>query len=118
LPTVIIDRPRLYDIFDILLDNALHYRKPDSILKIHIYGESKGKRVRYYVEDNGIGIPAEYRERVFLVFERLQVNGNQDSTGIGLAIVRRIVESRGGSVSLNETNGGGTTVIFDLPIEI
>ncbi|MDD5228047.1 MAG: CHASE domain-containing protein [Methylococcales bacterium] len=117
LPSVMIDRPRLYDIFDILLDNALHYRKPDNILKIHIYGEFKEKRVHYYVEDNGIGIPAEYRERVFLVFERLQVNDNQDSTGIGLAIVRRIIESCGGSVSLKETNGGGTTVIFDLPVD-
>ncbi len=115
LPTVTIDRPRLYDIFDILLDNALRYRVPNRIPKIRIYGELKGKRIRYYVEDNGVGIPTQYRERVFLVFERLQVNDNQESTGIGLAIVRRVIESCGGSVSLKETNGGGTTVVFDLP---
>lgn len=115
LPSVTIDRPRLYDIFNILLDNALRYRASDRIPQIRIYGEYRGKRIRYYVEDNGIGIPAEYRERVFLVFERLQVNGSQESTGIGLAIVRRIVESCGGSVNIRETNGGGTTVVFDLP---
>jgi PAS domain S-box-containing protein len=117
LPAVTIDRPRLYDIFNILLDNALHYYQPDSLPKIHIHGELKNGRVFYYVEDKGIGIPSEYRERVFLVFERLQVNKNQESTGIGLAIVRRIIESCGGTVYLTETKGGGTTVIFDLPAE-
>jgi signal transduction histidine kinase len=98
-----------------LLDNALHYPRLDTPPKIRIYGENHGQRIRYYVEDNGIGIPAEYRERVFLVFERLQVNDNQTSTGIGLAIVRRILESCDGTVTLIETAGGGTTVVFDLP---
>lgn len=115
LPVVMMDRPRLYDIFNILIKNALHYRRLDSPLKIHIYGENFGQRIRYYVEDNGNGIPTEYRERVFLVFERLQVNDDQTSTGIGLAIVRRILESCDGSVTLQETAGGGTTVVFDLP---
>jgi ABC-type amino acid transport substrate-binding protein len=115
LPVVRMDSPRLYDIFNILLDNALRYCRTDCIPKIRIHGELKNGRVYYYFEDSGIGIPAEYRERVFLVFERLQVNENQESTGIGLAIVRRIVESCDGSVSLQETTGGGTTVIFDLP---
>ncbi len=118
LPMVTIDRPRLYDIFNILLDNALHYRQLNHILNIRIYGEPKGKYVRYYVADNGIGIPAEYRKRVFLVFERLQVNDDQESTGIGLAIVQRILESFDSSVFLKETTGGGTTVVFDLPAGI
>lgn len=115
LPSVMIDRPRLYDIFNVLLENALRYRKPESVPVIHIHGEKKKDRVYYYVTDNGVGIPAQYRERVFLVFERLQVIENQNSTGIGLAIVRRIVESCNGSASLSETVGGGITVIFDLP---
>lgn len=115
LPAVMIDRPRLYDIFNILIDNALHYRRLDTPPKIRIYGENHGQRIRYYVEDNGIGIPVEYRERVFLVFERLQVNNDQSSTGVGLAIVRRILESCDGTVSLQETAVNGTTVVFDLP---
>jgi light-regulated signal transduction histidine kinase (bacteriophytochrome) len=113
--SAVIDRPRLYDIFNILLDNALHYCRPDRIPEIHIYAKKRGQRIYYYIEDNGIGIPVEYRERVFLVFERLQVNKNQNSTGIGLSIVRRIVESCNGSVNLTESPNGGTTVIFDLP---
>ncbi len=112
---VYIDRPRLKDIFSILLDNALHYCHPNLTPHIRINGELKAGRVICSVADNGIGIPAEYRQRVFGVFERLQVQDNQNSTGIGLAIVRRIVESCGGSIALQETPGGGTTVVFDLP---
>jgi signal transduction histidine kinase len=115
LPAVHIDPPRLYDIFNILLDNALHYRHPERALHIHISAECKTGRVYYRIVDNGIGIPDDCRERVFLVFERLQVNSNPESTGIGLAIVKRIVNSCGGTVTLGETPDGGTTVLFDLP---
>jgi PAS domain S-box-containing protein len=115
IPSACIDRPRLKDIFSILLDNALSYRHPKLAPHIRISGEWQTGRVIYRVADNGVGIPAEYRERVFGVFERLQVHEDQNSTGIGLAIVRRIIESCGGSVTLQETPGGGTTVLFDLP---
>ncbi|MGZ5008563.1 MAG: CHASE domain-containing protein [Methylobacter sp.] len=112
---VYFDLPRLKDIFSILLDNALSYRHPERVPHIRIRSESKAGRALYSVADNGIGIPAEYQERVFGVFERLQVNDEQNSTGIGLSIVRRIIESSGGSVILQDTLGGGTTVLFDLP---
>ncbi len=115
LPSVHLDQPRLYDIFNILLDNALHYRHPERTLHIEISGEAKEGRAYYRIADNGIGIPANCRERVFLVFERLQTNDNPESTGIGLAIVQRIIKSCHGSVSLDETPNGGTTVLFDLP---
>ncbi|MFU8788777.1 MAG: CHASE domain-containing protein [Methylobacter sp.] len=110
-----IDRPRLKDIFSILLDNALQYRHADHPLRIRISSELKAGRVVYRFADNGIGIPEEYWERVFGVFERLQVQSDQNSTGIGLAIVRRIVESCDGSATVQETPGGGVTVVFDLP---
>jgi ABC-type amino acid transport substrate-binding protein len=115
LPPAHIDPPRLYDIFNILLDNALHYRHPERVPHIQISGETRAGRVYYRIDDNGIGVPADCRERIFLVFERLQVNSNPESTGIGLAIVQRIIRSCGGSVSLNESPNGGTTVLFDLP---
>ncbi|MDD2863276.1 MAG: PAS domain-containing protein [Methylococcales bacterium] len=115
LPTVVIDSPRLFDIFDILLENALAYRRLDCSLKIRIFGKMQGDSVHYFVEDNGIGIAPEYRERVFLVFERLQVSENQDSTGIGLATVKRIMDSCNGSVILHETLNGGTTVELEFP---
>jgi ABC-type amino acid transport substrate-binding protein len=70
LPPVYIDPPRLYDIFNILLDNALHYRHPERALHIHISAERKAGRVYYRIADNGIGIPSDCHERVFLVFAR------------------------------------------------
>lgn len=115
LPPVHVDPSRLYDIFNILLDNALSYRHSERIPCIQITAERKAERVYYRVADNGIGIPIECRERVFGVFERLQVHSNPESTGIGLAIVKRIINSYGGSVSLDDTANGGTTVLFDLP---
>lgn len=116
LPTVVIDSPRLFDIFDILIENALLYCRNNCLLKIRIFGKIQGNRVHYFVEDNGIGIAPEYRERVFLVFERLQVSENQESTGIGLATVKRIIDSCNGNVSLYETLNGGTTVEFEFPL--
>lgn len=116
LPSVMIDSPRLSDIFNILIENALTYRRLDCPLKIRIFGKMQGDGVHYFVEDNGIGIAPEYRERVFLVFERLQVSENQDSTGIGLATVKRIMDSCNGSVNLHETLNGGTTVELEFPL--
>lgn len=115
LPKVRMDRPRLNDIFTILLDNALCYCQPSRLLEITISGQQQGGRVHFRVNDNGKGIEPQYHERVFAVFERLQVNDNPNSTGIGLAIVRRIVTSCGGLISIENRPGGGTTVIFDLP---
>ncbi len=115
LPAARIDPPRLYDIFNILLDNALHYRHAERVPYIRITAEIKAGRVYYQFADNGIGIPQDCRERVFGVFERLQVNSNSDSTGIGLAIVQRIVKSCHGSIRIIETPQGGATFLFDLP---
>jgi signal transduction histidine kinase/integral membrane sensor domain MASE1 len=115
LPFVLIDQSRINDLFTILLDNALRYSRPENLLIVNITGQSQAGRVHFRFADNGKGIEPQYHERVFGVFERLQISDNPNSTGIGLAIVRRIVASCGGLISLDETPGGGTTVIFDLP---
>ncbi len=116
LPKVYLDSPRVHDIFAILLDNALRYNQQNAkSLVIEISGQEIADRVLFRFSDNGIGIPSEYRTRVFLVFERLKVTDNPFSTGIGLSIAKQIVEHCGGSIKLEETQGGGTTVLFDLP---
>ncbi|MDO9106049.1 MAG: PAS domain S-box protein [Methylovulum sp.] len=115
LPKIEIDKQRLHSLVGILTDNALLYARQDRAPIIRISGELKAGRVYCRFADNGTGIPPAYRERVFRVFERLQLSSNPRSTGIGLAIVKRIVESCNGSVSLQETPGGGLTVLFDLP---
>jgi light-regulated signal transduction histidine kinase (bacteriophytochrome) len=70
----------------------------------------------FSVKDNGIGVPREYAEKVFGIFERLQPRSRQRGTGIGLAICRRIVELHGGRIWMEPNEGAGTTFFFALPI--
>ncbi len=114
LPPAYLDPPRLTDILDVLLDNALIHRAPDVAPRIWISGERYAEGTRLRVDDNGPGIPEEYRQRVLEIFERLAVNP-EAGTGIGLAIARRIVESRGGRIWIETSPQGGAAVLIDLP---
>lgn len=114
LPPITLDMGRASDIFTIVIQNALDYARPDVPLVIRIIGTNLEGRVRIAIADNGLGVPEEYRERVFRAFERLHHPG-QLGTGVGLAIVRRIVESCEGSVWLEGQDRHGITVVFELP---
>lgn len=117
LPAVFLDKARLFDLFSLIIDNALRHGlsvDPELSSQIVISGERKGKLSRYTVTDNGAGIPSEYHERIFEIFERLGRNGEAGS-GIGLAIARRIVESRHGKIWIENPPHSGTRVIFELP---
>ncbi|TAN47085.1 MAG: DUF3365 domain-containing protein [Methylococcaceae bacterium] len=114
LDAVCLDRPRLIDLFEVLLDNALIHVNTGVTPIVRISGARLPSAVRMRLEDNGPGIPEEYRERVFGVFERLAPNPLA-GTGIGLAIARRIVESRNGRIWLEPSALGGTAVVFELP---
>jgi len=115
LPPACIDLPRLNDVFSVALDNALVHGRSEHPLHISIEGERLGRMVRYSVSDNGPGVDARYRERVFRVFERLSSGGDAPGTGIGLAILRRVAESCGGRAWIEENPGGGCRVLFELP---
>lgn len=114
---ICLDFPRLVDLLEALVGNALTHTAPGVPPVVRISSEDRGEMIRVRIEDNGPGIPEEYRQRVFGVFERLATNP-QAGTGIGLAIARRIVESRGGVVWIESSPLGGTAVIFDLPNKI
>ena len=113
LPAARIDAPRLSDLFEVALDNALKFGNSKRSLRIAITGERLGSYVRYSVSDNGPGVESEYCERVFRVFERLLTAG--EGTGIGLAILRRVAESTGGRAWIEEAPGGGCRLLFELP---
>ncbi|MGE5506644.1 MAG: sensor histidine kinase [Actinomycetota bacterium] len=115
LPDAAIDPARLAEIFGVLLENALRYRHTDMEPHIVVAAETADGVVTFRVVDNGIGIPPDKRERAFQVFERLGPAPLVGGTGIGLAIVRRMVESRGGRAWLDEAAGGGTVAAFTLP---
>ena len=114
LPEVLLDEPRLNEVINQTIDNALKHAHSDRPPVITVSGESLGNRVRYRFCDNGAGIEEQYRERVFRVFERLSVNNT--GTGVGLAILRRIAESTGGKAWIEEASGGGCCVVVDLPL--
>jgi signal transduction histidine kinase len=113
---VVLDPPRLMDLFEVLIANSLIHAEDGNPPRVRISCEPLPAAVRVRVEDNGPGIVPEYRERVFGVFERLTQNPRA-GTGIGLAIARRIVESRNGRIWIEAPPQGGTSVVFDLPNE-
>jgi len=118
LPNAVLDRSRFNDLFLLLLDNALRHGaplNPDTPFLIEISGEREGNLSRFYIRDHGAGIDENYRARVFEIFERLGPRTEHSGTGIGLAIARRIVESRRGRIGFIDSEKGGACVMFELP---
>jgi PAS domain S-box-containing protein len=115
LPTVKADAAQLAQVFTNLIGNALKYRRPDVPPEVRISAERTGRVWRFSVADNGIGIEAEYFGRIFVIFQRLHTREEFGGTGIGLAIVKRIIDRHGGKVWVESTPGEGTTFFFTLP---
>lgn len=114
LPDVHGDRPRLVEVLQNLLDNAAKFTgdQPDPCIRIGQRGTEEGKPI-FYVQDNGMGIAPEHHDRVFGLFNKL--DPRTDGTGIGLALVRRIIEVHGGRIWLESEVGKGSTFFFTLP---
>ena len=114
LPSVHGDRQRLIEVLQNLLDNAVKYMgdQPAPRIEIGLYGEENGKPI-IFIRDNGIGIASEYHERIFGLFNKL--DPNSEGTGVGLALVKRIVEVHGGRIWIESEPGKGTTFYFSVP---
>ena len=112
MPVVRGDRVRLLEIVQNLVENAVKFSSDPP--KIEIGATVSGSLAKVHVRDEGVGIEPEYVERVFGLFE--QLDADKPGTGIGLALVRRIVEVHGGRVwAESEGTGRGTTMFFTLP---
>ncbi|MEN6343067.1 MAG: PAS domain S-box protein [Methanospirillum sp.] len=114
LPRVMADAAQLAQVFTNLVGNALKYRRPDRPAEIRISAEQAGGLWRFAVADNGIGIEAEYYDRIFVIFQRLHTRDEFEGTGIGLAVARKIVERHGGRIWVESTPGEGSTFLFTL----
>jgi PAS domain S-box-containing protein len=114
LPTVFGDRQRLLEVLQNLIDNACKFmgNQKEPRIEIGQDGMEDGKPV-LFVRDNGIGIAPEHYERVFGLFNKL--DAKSDGTGIGLALVKRIVEVHGGRIWVQSEAGSGSTFYFTLP---
>lgn len=116
LPTVQADATQLSQVFQNLIENGLKFRDPDRRPRIHIGAESRDHQWIFTVRDNGIGIDKEYHDKIFVIFQRLHADRSKyPGSGIGLAIVKRIVERHGGQIAVDSTPGEGTTFTFTLP---
>jgi PAS domain S-box-containing protein len=118
LPTVMGDSEQLHRVFQNLISNAIKFRKCEESLKIHISAyESKDKNEYVFsLQDNGIGIEEQYMERIFTIFQRLHTRDVYKGTGIGLSIVKRIIERHGGCVWVESDYNKGSTFYFTIPI--
>lgn len=114
LPEISGDESLLMQIFTNLTENAITYRRIDEPLEIRIEGEmDKGLTLK--ISDNGIGIPREYWEKIFNIFQRLHSEDKYPGTGIGLATVKKAVGMLGGSVWVKSEVGKGSTFFIHLP---
>jgi PAS domain S-box-containing protein len=114
LPSVFVDKPRVIEVLQNLLDNAAKYmgNQPSPLIEIGQRGE-EGRLYVFYVKDNGIGVTPEYHERIFGLFNKL--DPKSEGTGVGLALVKRIIEVHGGRIWIESELGRGSTFYFTLP---
>lgn len=113
LPVILGDRLRLLEVLQNLLENAVKYMDEQREPRIEVGVRRAGSEQVFFVRDNGRGIPAEYQEKIFGLFERL--DQETEGTGVGLALVKRIVELHGGRIWVeSEGAGKGSTFCFTL----
>ncbi|WP_192821169.1 ATP-binding protein [Rufibacter sp. LB8] len=114
LPTITGERTLLYQVFANLFSNAIKYHHKESgTVTVHV--QEKEDYYQFAVQDDGPGIPKEYHEKVFGMFQTMEARDVKESTGVGLAIVKKIVEEKGGTIWIESDRGLGTTFLFTWP---
>lgn len=111
LPSIKVDKTKIHQLFQNLISNAVvNIERTDGLVEIS--SKENTSHWQFSVKDNGVGIPKEYHEKIFKVFQ--SIGNNQRSTGIGLSIVKKIVDVYQGKIWLESTVGEGTTFHFTL----
>ncbi len=114
LPDLPMRKVHLEQLFQNLLGNSIKYRSAEAP-RIHVGAQRKEGAWVISVKDNGIGVEAEYRQRIFGIFKRLHRQEDYPGTGMGLAICQRIVERYHGRIWVESEHGHGATFFFAIP---
>lgn len=115
LPVLLASPYHLSLLFQHLLQNALQFRHRERPLKIRIFAQEEDEQWKFGIQDNGIGVENTYFERIFQIFQRLDRAQQHLSSGVGLAICRKIVNLHQGQIWLESDLGQGSTFFFTLP---
>lgn len=113
LPALKGNRIMIRQLFQNLIQNAIKFNRQRP--EVFISREKEDGFWLFKIRDNGIGIPREYHERIFVIFQRLHSRDQYPGTGIGLTLCKKIVEVHGGRIYIDSEEGKGTTVYFTLP---
>ncbi len=114
LPSVMADRSQMSQVLQNLIGNAIKFHGPEPPM-IHVKATPGHGEWIFAVEDNGIGFNMEHKERIFQVFQKLHTKDCFAGTGVGLAIVKKIIEGLNGKVWAESQEGKGTTFYFSIP---
>ncbi len=118
LPMIVSDATLVSVILTNLIDNALTYKRAGAPHRVDVHCIKADGTVTLGVTDNGIGIPAEFHEKIFALFQRLHNQDEYPGTGIGLALVRKATELLDGRIILQSVVGKGSTFLVELPVQI
>ncbi|MGR3274515.1 PAS domain S-box protein [Acaryochloris marina NIES-2412] len=116
LPSIYAHTVEVTQVFENIINNAIKFRS-ETPPRIHITAEQQSEYWEISISDNGIGIPEDSLERIFVMFQRLHNPKQYPGTGIGLALCRKVIESYGGTLTCTSTLGEGTTFIIKLPLQ-
>jgi PAS domain S-box-containing protein len=114
LPTIFAEDAQLLQVFQNLIGNAIKFRRVEPPL-VHVSAIKNKKEWIFSVKDNGVGIESRHLDRIFVIFQRLHKRSQYGGTGIGLAIVKKVVELHNGRVWVESEFGSGTTFYFTIP---
>ena len=115
LPSIYGDLSRKVQVFQNLISNAIKFNDK-KIIKIHISAKKEGNERIFSVSDNGIGMDPKHLERIFIIFQRLHTREEYEGTGIGLAIIQKIIQQQNGRIWVESELGKGSTFYFTIPI--
>ena len=115
LPSCKADEDMIKQVFTNLVDNAVKYFKPDQKGSINITGHREDGKSIYCVEDNGIGIMKEHQGRIFEIYHRLNPQGPAEGQGLGLTIIKRILNRHNGDIWLESEETEGSKFFISLP---